>query len=41
MALNEKNPLQNVFNKISDAIIITDLDYTIKAWNKAAERIYG
>lgn len=41
MALKKKNPLQDVFNKISDAIIITDLDYIIKAWNKAAEKIYG
>jgi PAS domain S-box-containing protein len=29
------------FNEISDAIIITDIDYNINAWNRAAEEIYG
>lgn len=28
-------------DKISDAIITTNLDYTILSWNKAAEKIYG
>jgi len=41
MSFYDKDPLYNVFDKISDAIIITDLNYKIMAWNKAAESIYG
>ncbi len=41
MHIQKEDPLYDVFNKISDAIIITDLNYNIKAWNKAAEIIYG
>jgi PAS domain S-box-containing protein len=26
---------------VSDAVIVTDLDFCIQSWNKAAERIYG
>jgi PAS domain S-box-containing protein len=39
--LSSKNPNNHLFNTISDAIIVTDLEYNIKDWNKAAERIYG
>jgi PAS domain S-box-containing protein len=35
--LYQANLLQNV----SDAIIATDLDYTIRSWNRAAESTYG
>lgn len=31
----------NLIDSVSDAIISTDKDLTIKSWNKAAERIYG
>ena len=26
---------------VSDAVIVTDMDYVIQSWNRAAERIYG
>jgi PAS domain S-box-containing protein len=38
---NPQNKEIHFFNEISDAIIITDIDYNINAWNKAAEDIYG
>lgn len=31
----------NLLDNVSDAIIATDLDLNIRAWNKAAERVYG
>ncbi len=31
----------NLLDQISDAVISTDLEYTIISWNKGAERIYG
>lgn len=30
-----------LLQNISDAVIATDLDYSIRSWNAAAERIYG
>lgn len=38
---NPQNKEMHFFNEISDAIIITDLDYNVNAWNRAAEEIYG
>ena len=32
---------RNLFDNASDAIIITDLEDRVKAWNKSAERIFG
>src|SRR5262249_586444 len=26
---------------VSDAVVVTDMDFRIQSWNKAAERIYG
>ncbi|MGD0353534.1 MAG: PAS domain S-box protein [Dehalococcoidia bacterium] len=31
----------NLLNNVSDAVIATDLDLNIQAWNRAAERAYG
>lgn len=31
----------NILQNISDAVISLNLDFTIRSWNKAAERIYG
>jgi PAS domain S-box-containing protein len=31
----------NLLNNVSDAVIATDLDLNIQAWNRAAERSYG
>ncbi len=31
----------SVQESVSDAVIVTNLDYEIQSWNKAAERIYG
>ena len=28
-------------NNVSDAVIVTDMRFTIQSWNKAAERMYG
>lgn len=36
-ALQQANILQNV----SDAVIVTDLDFNIQSWNKSAEQMYG
>ncbi|NJR22984.1 MAG: PAS domain S-box protein [Richelia sp. CSU_2_1] len=36
-ALQHADILQNV----SDAVIVTDLDFRIQRWNKAAEKMYG
>ena len=30
-----------LLNKVSDAIIITDINFVIRSWNKAAEKMYG
>ncbi|MBD3215593.1 MAG: PAS domain S-box protein [Candidatus Lokiarchaeota archaeon] len=38
---NPQNEEMHFFNEISDAIIVTDIDYNINAWNRAAEDIYG
>jgi len=38
---NTQKQDKKFFDEISDAIIITDLNYNIIAWNDAAERIYG
>ena len=40
------NPLDNLlqfelFNMLNDAVIVTDTELNITAWNKAAEKIYG
>ncbi len=31
----------SIQNTVADAVIVTDLDFRIQSWNKAAERIYG
>jgi PAS domain S-box-containing protein len=31
----------NLLENVTDAIISTDIDFNIKSWNKAAEKIYG
>ncbi|TMD36090.1 MAG: PAS domain-containing protein [Chloroflexi bacterium] len=31
----------SVLQSISDAVIATDMQYTILSWNKAAETLYG
>lgn len=31
----------SLLENVSDAIISTDLDFTVKTWNKAAETVYG
>ena len=31
----------SVQESVSDAVIVTDLDYNIQSWNQAAEQIYG
>jgi PAS domain S-box-containing protein len=31
----------NLLNNVSDAVIATDMDLNIRAWNRAAERAYG
>ncbi|MBD3196242.1 MAG: PAS domain S-box protein [Candidatus Lokiarchaeota archaeon] len=41
MLPDKQEPSLQFFNKISDAIIITDLEFNIKAWNRAAELTYG
>ncbi len=30
-----------IFNNVSDAVIITDIDFRVQMWNASAERLYG
>ncbi len=39
---NSSSPLLSfLIDNVSDVIILTDNDLTIKSWNRAAEKIYG
>jgi len=42
LELQEQNEaLRQIFKSVSDAVIVTDLDFTIQRWNPAAEALYG
>ena len=38
---NQLQQHQAIIESVSDAIITTDLEFTIQSWNKAAEKMYG
>ncbi len=41
IAQEKSQYIGDILDKVSDAVIYTDLDLTIQNWNKAAENIYG
>ncbi|MES2567768.1 MAG: PAS domain S-box protein [Bacteroidota bacterium] len=41
LLLESNEKVHAIFNNTPDAIIATDLNYTITEWNNAAERMYG